>query len=159
MGENADIRVLLEQEQDFSFRVSFPGSTVKALGTDLAPPVGKGEGPDPELMLLAALGNCLAASLLFALRKFGGEAAGLRAEASARPMRNADGRLRIPRVDVDLHVPGLAPDYPQFERVLAQFEQFCTVTQSVRQGVDVHVSVIDGEGRVLKGDRSFEAGS
>ena len=159
MGENAQIRVLLEQEQDFSFRVSFPGSTVAALAADLSPPVGHGDGPDPEMLLLAALGNCLAASLLFALRKFGGEVRGLRAEATAHSMRNDDGRLRIPRVDVDLHVPGLAPDYPKFERVLAQFEQFCTVTQSVRQGIDVRVSVIDGEGRVLKGDRSFEAGS
>lgn len=43
--------------------------------------------------------------------------------------------------------------------MLAQFEDFCVVTQSVRQGIEVDVEVLDGEGRVLLGDKSFEAGS
>jgi hypothetical protein len=29
----------------------------------------------------------------------------------------------------------------------------------VRQGIEVEVSVLDGDGRVLLGDRSFEAGA
>jgi hypothetical protein len=34
--------------------------------------------------------------------------------------------------------------------VLAQFEDFCIVTQSVRAGIQVDVTVIDREGTVLK---------
>jgi hypothetical protein len=33
--------------------------------------------------------------------------------------------------------------------VLAQFEDFCIVTQSVRQGIKVDVSIRDGEGKLL----------
>jgi len=37
----------------------------------------------------------------------------------------------------------------QLERVLDQFESFCTVTQSVGQGIPIQVRVLDGDGRVL----------
>jgi len=33
--------------------------------------------------------------------------------------------------------------------VLAQFEDFCIVTQSVRQGIAVDVSLRDGDGTLL----------
>jgi hypothetical protein len=36
------------------------------------------------------------------------------------------------------------------DRVLEQFEEFCTVTQSVRAGIPVTVHVIDASGAVLK---------
>jgi hypothetical protein len=35
------------------------------------------------------------------------------------------------------------------DRALAQFEAFCTVTQSVRQAVPVRVTVIDADGKAL----------
>jgi hypothetical protein len=43
-----------------------------------------------------------------------------------------------------------AASLEQVDRVLAQFEEFCTVTQSVRQGIPVTVEVFDGEGQQLK---------
>ena len=58
-----------------------------------------------------------------------------------------------------LRLPGQNADYQHLDRVLAQFEEFCVVTQSVRQGIEVDVSVVDQDGRVLKGDKSFEAGA
>ncbi|HET8695649.1 MAG TPA: OsmC family peroxiredoxin, partial [Aquabacterium sp.] len=36
------------------------------------------------------------------------------------------------------------------DRVLDQFEAFCTVTQSVGQGIPVKVMVSDSEGKQLK---------
>jgi hypothetical protein len=38
----------------------------------------------------------------------------------------------------------------RLDRVLQQFEQFCTVGESVRQGIPVTVSVYDGNGQKLK---------
>jgi hypothetical protein len=35
--------------------------------------------------------------------------------------------------------------------VLAQFEDFCTVSMSVRQGIAIRVQVLDAAGAVLKG--------
>ena len=52
-----------------------------------------------------------------------------------------------------------AEAHQHMERVLEQFEEFCVVTQSVRQGIEVDVIVRDHDGRVLKGDKSFEAGA
>jgi uncharacterized OsmC-like protein len=159
MPEPADLHVRLEQAEDFSFRLSFPGTPLDTWMTDLASPTGHDRGPDPDHMLLAAIGNCLVASLLFALRKHHNMPGTLMAEISARPMRNAEGFLRLPQVGVELTIPGQSQDYRNLERVLEQFENFCTVTQSVRQGIDVQLTVKDGDGRVLRGDKSFEAGA
>lgn len=160
MSDATPIRVHLEQQEDFAFRLSFPGTDLDALLTDEPAPLGHDGGPNPSRLLLAAVANCLVASLLFALRKHRSAPAGpLRAEATALMQRNAEGRWRIPRADVELNLPGSAADYAHLDRILGQFEQFCVVTQSVRQGVEVAVTVKDGDGRVLLGDRSFEAGA
>lgn len=159
MDESSDIRVRLEQDTDFSFRVSFPGTQLDRLLTDEPSPLGHDRGTNPSRLLLAAIGNCLSASLLFALRKYHNDPGMLIAEASAQLVRNAEGRWRIPKVFVELQVPGHTSDFQHFDRVLDQFEDFCIVTQSVRQGVDVQVTVKDGDGRVLRGDKSFEAGA
>lgn len=159
MTETNDIRVRLEQDSDFSFRVSFHGTDLEPLLTDEPSPLGHDKGPNPSRLLLAAIGNCLAASLLFALRKYRNEPATLVAEASAQLVRNPEGRWRIPKAFVELNLPGHTSDYTQLDRILDQFEEFCIVTQSVRQGVDVQVTVKDGDGRVLRGDKTFEAGA
>lgn len=151
------IRVLLEQDGDYAFRVSFAGMALPDLLTDEAAPLGQGKGPNPSRMLLASIANCLSASLLFALRKFHNTPVGLKADITALPVRNASGRWRMPTAQVELHLAGHAADYPHLERVLETFEDFCIVTQSVRDGIDVEVTVRDVDGRILKGDRSFEA--
>lgn len=159
MSIDTAIRIQLEQDGDFSFRVRFDDTALAPLLTDEPAPLGQSRGPNPARLLLAAVANCLAASLLFALRKHHNAPGPIRAEISALPMRNETGRWRIPSAKVTLHLPGHNADYRQLERVLAQFEDFCVVTQSVRQGIEVDVSVVDAEGRVLFGDKSFEGGS
>jgi len=39
---------------------------------------------------------------------------------------------------------------PILKRALSQFEEFCTVTQSVRQAIPVRVTVVDSEGKILR---------
>jgi hypothetical protein len=43
-----------------------------------------------------------------------------------------------------------AASFTHLERALAQFEEFCTVTASVRQAIEVAVEVYDSEGARLK---------
>ncbi|MCC6596281.1 MAG: OsmC family peroxiredoxin, partial [Rhodanobacteraceae bacterium] len=62
--------------------------------------------------------------------------------------RNAQGRWRIPRAQVTLTLADKAAALEHFERALAQFEQFCIVTQSVRDGIAVDVRVVDADGVV-----------
>ena len=41
-------------------------------------------------------------------------------------------------------------EMPRIDRVLAQFERFCTVSESVKTGIPVSVSVADRDGTRLK---------
>jgi uncharacterized OsmC-like protein len=146
MSDNDDIRLLLEQEGPYAFRVNFEGSGLDALHTDEPAPLGAGAGPNPSMLLLAAVANCVSASLVFALRKFKNAPAPIRAEITARKQRNAEGRWRIPRAEVVITLADKAADLEHFDRVMAQFEQFCIVTQSVRQGIEVDIAVVDAAG-------------
>lgn len=144
------IGVTLEQVSGYEFRVRFDESAVPDLSTDLSAPLGHDAGPNPERLLAAAVVNCLSASLLFALGKFRSVPGGLlHATATSRSGRNADKRVRVENIAVRIELPGLAADYTALDRILAQFESFCTVTESVRQGVAVDVAVVDGSGAVL----------
>lgn len=141
-----DIRLVLEQEGPYAFRVTFEGEGLEDLHTDEPAPLGGGNGPSPSGLLLAGVANCLGASLVFALRKFKNTPGPIRAEVTARKERNAEGRWRIPRAEVRILLQDKAADLEHFERVLQQFEQFCIVTQSVREGMAVDVRVIDADG-------------
>jgi organic hydroperoxide reductase OsmC/OhrA len=93
--------------------------------------------------------NCLAASLLFALRKYKNDQAGLHVVARLRMVRNENRRLRVGHIGVDLHLGLAAHQIQMLDRVLAQFEDFCVVTQSVRTAIPVDVRVIDSAQTVL----------
>ena len=147
MSDTDGIRLVLEQEGAYAFKVSFEGTTLDALHTDEPAPLGGGTGPNPSALLLAGVANCLSASLVFALRKFKNSPGPIRAEITARKERNAEGRWRIPRAEVVITLADKAAALEHFDRVLAQFEQFCIVTQSVRDGMAVEVSVIDADGQ------------
>jgi uncharacterized OsmC-like protein len=150
MSDDTTIRLSIEQEQDYQFRITFEGSEFDALHTDEPEPLGQGAGPNPSQVLLAAVGNCMAASLLFALRKFKNAPGALRATVTASRERNEDGRWRIPRANVVLHLPEAADSYRSLDRILETFEDFCVVTQSVRHGIDVHAVVEDANGLRLR---------
>jgi len=131
----------LTREEGFRFRVRFDQDGMGELVTDEPPPLGAGQGPDPSRLLATAIGNCLAASLLFCLGKARLEVRGLEAAVETTIGRNPDGRLRIQKVDVRL-VPTVSAEVKaQMGRCLGLFESFCTVTESVRRGIDVTVSV------------------
>src|SRR5690606_23147531 len=98
--------VTLVQDKDFRFANTF-GEGIPVLHADEAPPLGGGTGPTPIQLLAAAVGNCLAASLLFALRKFKNAPEPIRASVESQVGRNEENRLRVQRLKVrlDLGVP------------------------------------------------------
>lgn len=142
------VRVTLTQLSDYSFNISFDETDIPDLVTDEPAPLGGGAGPNPSRMLLAAIANCLSASLLFAMRKYKNQPGTIRAEVRGTLGRNAEGRMRVQHVDVDLHLPDAAEDDAQFDRTLQQFENFCVVTESVRSGIEIAVQVHDGSGQI-----------
>ena len=151
MSDTQTIRLTLEQEDDYAFRIRFDETTIADLMTDEPAPLGKGEGPNPTRLLLSAVANCLSASLLFALRKFKNAPGKLVTHASADLVRNEQGRLRVGHIHADIQLAEAGTAHASLERILAQFENFCVVTESVRHGIDVSVSITDAEGVQLHG--------
>jgi uncharacterized OsmC-like protein len=130
----------LEQQRDYRFRVHF-GSGAPALLTDEPPPLGTAAGPDPAALLAAAVGNCLASSLLFCARKSRIEPAGLDVDVRLTRERNEEGRVRIGRITVRLAPRLTLADRARIGRCLELFESFCVVTESIRRGIPVDVMV------------------
>ncbi len=135
------IRTVLAREAGFRFRVRFDQAGVPDLLTDEPPPLGKGEGPNPARLLSAAVGNCLAASLLFCLTRARLEVAGLTATVETTLGRDEQGRLRVTGIHVTLAPEVTAEVRDRMGRCLEVFESFCVVTESVRRGIDVAVRV------------------
>lgn len=116
--------------------------------TDEDPPLGEGEGPTPVHLLATAVLNCLSASLLFAVRKHKGDPGEIHATITGDMVR-VDGRLRVGTLNADIHLATDAQLLPSLEKALKQFENFCTVTQSVRDGIAVNARVFDNKGNLL----------
>ncbi len=148
MGEQ-NIVVELRQQHDYRFEIDF-GGAVPVLVGDEPIPLGSGQGPSPVQLLCAAVGNCLSDSLLFALRKFKQAPEPLRCQVEAEVGRNAEGRLRVLQMTATLRLGVLAAQLQHLDRVLQTFEAYCTVTQSVGQGIAIRVVVQDAEGVRLK---------
>lgn len=146
---NETVQVQLTQRQDYQFDVHF-GEGVPVLIADEPAPLGGGRGPSPVQLLAAAVGNCLSDSLLFALRKFKQAPEPMRCEVQAEVGRNGEGRLRVLGIKAVLTLGVAAASLEHLDRVLSQFEAYCTVTQSVGQGIPVGIEVRDVTGARLK---------
>ncbi|MCB4366119.1 OsmC family protein [Hydrogenophaga taeniospiralis] len=147
MSDNASVTIT--RQSGYQFLVDF-GAAIPSLLADEPAPLGQGAGPAPDHLLLAAVANCLSASLLFSLQKFKQDPGTLVATATPEMGRNENKRLRIVGIHVKLELGQAAASIEHLDRVLAQFEEFCTVSMSVRQGIPIHVQVQDGTGAILK---------
>jgi uncharacterized OsmC-like protein len=139
--------ISVRQVQDYEFLIKFDKPGLLDLHTDETPPLGKDAGPSPTRLAAAAIGNCLAASLLFAFRKAGVSTGEIEAAVTVQMVRNEKRRIRIGKISVVLDPKLAAEDLEKAKAPRGLFEDFCTVTQSVQQGIPVEVKVkgIDGE--------------
>ena len=125
----------------FQFLIDFDTAGVADLMTDEMPPLGEGLGPNPARLLAAAVGNCLAASLLFCLQKSHITPQMVRAVVEGGMERNERGRMRIKEMRVRLEPSLDAADLPRITRCAEIFEDFCIVTESVRDGIEIAVAM------------------
>jgi organic hydroperoxide reductase OsmC/OhrA len=141
MSAAEQFTVAMTLRDGYSFTVDFADGEGPPLIVDELPPLGEARGPNPARLLAAAIGSCLSASLLFCLRKSRLDVSGLRTTVDGTLVRNDRGRLRIGAIRVRL-APELAPEQRErMGRCLQLFEDFCTVTESVRNGINVDVEV------------------
>ncbi len=146
MNESFSFKLELEQQSDYEFRVKFDWPAVDELLLDEPGPLGHAAGPNAARLIGAAVANCLSSSLLFCMRKFKQTPGTLRADVTGALTRNEKGRVRIDRYDVTICLADQAGAIQHFDRCLAQFEDYCVVTESVRHGIPVGVRVVDALG-------------
>ena len=135
--------ISVERLSGYEFRVSFDKPQYASLTLDEPAPLGDDSAPNAARVLAAAIGNCLSASLVFCLSRSKVELESLRTDVRVEIVRNEQRRLRVGKVEVVLH-PSRVENQAAFQACLENFEDFCVVTQSVRDGLDVEVRVEHG---------------
>jgi len=133
--------VSVDQMQDYEFRVKFGKEQSSELVMDEPPPLGRDAGPSAGRVLAAAIGNCLSASLLFCARKARVPLGNIQTQVKVQVVRAENRRLRIGKIEVAIDPHLAESERENARRCLALFEDFCTVTQSVRRGIEVNVTV------------------
>lgn len=144
MTETRDHKVELRFVRGYEFVATFADAeNLPPIVFDEPAPLGEGSGPNAAAVLAAAIGDCLASSLAFCLRKVRLEPVDMTASVVAHVARNEQGRYRISGIDVELSPEVLEHDRPRLERCERLFEDFCIVTESVRRGIPVNVKVVE----------------
>lgn len=147
MSESVSITVT--RQEGYRFLVEF-GPQYATMIADEPMPIGDDTGPSPQHLLAASIANCLCASLTFACRKYHEDPGEFSASVTCEIGRNEKNRLRVMGIEVSITLNGPPEALPHLERALASFEDFCTVTESVRQGILVNVGVFGPDGAKLR---------
>jgi len=108
--------------------------------SDEPDPVGEASGPATPALLGSAIGHCLSAALLEGLRHAQVEVDGMETEVDAVVHLGDIGLPRIARLEVVLR-PNVQAAGRRAERCAETFEKHCTVSSSVKQGIDVRVRI------------------
>ena len=127
--------------QGYKFQAKFDAADIPDLLVDESKPLGENSGPNPTRLLSVAVGHCLSSSLIFCLSKARIKVKNLETTVKATHERTEEGRLRIRKLEVQMRLDVDENDKNRAARCIGIFENYCTVTQSVRKGIDVTVNV------------------
>ncbi len=131
----------IERLEDYKFRVEFDKDSMGELLTDESEEAGGDEeGPNPTRLLAASTLNCLMASLTFCLDKKRVDLKSLKGSVTGI-IERVEGRLRITKLEASIRPEVNIGDKEKLEKCLDIFEDYCVVTQSIRNGIDVEVEV------------------
>ena len=149
MSEEARFTLTLEHLEDYEFKVKFDKKILDDMLVDEPPPLGGLAGPNPSRLLAVSAANCLSASLLYCISRDDVPPSSVTTEATVTIVRNEKKRLRIGRIDVALQMSEALSDAPKMKRCMNLFEDFCVVTDSIRNGIPVGIEVRDHTGEVV----------
>ena len=143
MGKEIINEVKIKLEKDMIFKCDLGGMKLEDCYID---DTNQEEadmwGPNPARLLGMALLGCLSASYVFCLQKRNFTTDDLQATGKVIIGRNEKGFVRVKRVDVTIDVK-VTDDAmrKRAEQCKKMFEQYCTVTAAVVEGIDVNVDV------------------
>jgi len=99
-------------------------------------------GPNPSKLLALSVLGCLAASFAFCLQKKNFTLSDLEGKAIILSKKNEKGFWRLKKINIKL-TPKI--DNPEMRKRVEQcievFEQFCFISESLRNGIDLEVKI------------------
>lgn len=141
MSDKQQFDIEIKNIEDYRFEVKFDKESMGQIMTDETEDVGgDGQGPSPSRLLAAATLNCLMASLKFCLDKKRVGMSSLKGKVTVT-IERVDKRLRVTKLDVDIRPEIDEEDREKLMQCVDIFENYCVVTESVRNGIDVDVNV------------------
>ena len=142
------VSVTVTRQDKYRFLVDF-GDVAGFVGDEPAP-LGDGTGPSPIQLVAAAVANCISSSFVFANAKYKEEPGHFKTSVTCDVGRNEKNRIRILGMKIAITLGAAPGSNGHLKQILDQFEDFCTVSQSVRTGIPFTVSVSGPDGRVIK---------
>jgi uncharacterized OsmC-like protein len=133
--------ITLTSESGYRMTIDFGPKEWESLVLDEPPPLGSGTGPSPDQILAAAVAGCLVASLRYCLEKARIDVERVSARVRPSVARNEKGRLRIASISAVIEASLGEASSGRAQRCVELFQDFCTVTESVRHGIPVDVRV------------------
>jgi len=127
----------LKLKHGYQFNVESDVEYIPNFLVDETKPDGEGSGPNPPRLLAAAVGHCMSSSLIYCLKKARITIRNLETTVITNLFRNENGKLRISSIDVQIRLKVNEEDKARVPRCLQIFEDYCTVTQSIRKGIEV----------------------
>ena len=99
-------------------------------------------GPNPSRLVGLAVLGCLSSSFIFCLKKRDFTLDNLKAEAEVIIGRNEKGFWRVKKINVNIDVKIDDPETrKRADQCRKMFEQYCLVTQAIREGIDVELKM------------------
>ena len=143
MSEETKTKVGIRLEKDMIFRCDMGEMALKDCYID---ETNQEEadmwGPNPAKLLGMALLGCLSASFIFCLKKRKLSVDDLKAEAEVIIGRNEKCFIRVKKINVNItsKIDALA-SRKRADQCRKMFENYCTVTAAVREGIEVNVNL------------------
>ena len=135
------IETKMQRIDGYKFDVKFDLDYLPNLIADEPQPIGEGAGPNATRLLAAATGQCMSSSLIYCLKKARIPIINLETTVKMNLFKNEKGLTRIKNIDIQIDLKINEEDQKRLQRCLTIFQDYCTVTQSIRNGIQVNVKV------------------
>lgn len=139
-----EYEINMKRLEKYKFEVDFSKETIPDLLMDelMEVPGGEETGPTASMLIGAAVGNCLSASLIFCLEKKRIAIKGIKTKVILKRQRNEEGFWRISGINVELQ-----PEVPEkkgndYERCIEIFRNYCIASSSIESGIPIKVNII-----------------
>ncbi len=128
---------------DYKFIVDFNKDSIPDLFMDESEdiPGGEGKGPTASMLIAAAIGNCLSASLQFCLTKKKNKVNEIKTKVVIFRERNKEGFWRISEANVTITPDIEKTEDSSVQRCIEIFRKYCIVSSSLEAGIKINVNI------------------